>query len=156
MIVISDTGPLNYLTLMGAVDILSSLYGSVVIPEAVRQELLHPDTPEIVRTWAAHLSAWVIVRQPRSFLPLSLDIGELTAISLAVEIGADLVLMDERRGRRATQAQGLDVIGTLGTLATASRAGLLDFDEAVIRLGQTNFHITQELIQAARERGPSE
>lgn len=156
MIVISDTGPLNYLVLMGAVDILPSLYGSVVIPEAVQRELLHPDTPEIVRQWAAHLPEWVTVREPRSLLPLALDIGELAALSLAVEVSADLVLMDDRRGQRAIQAHALSVIGTLGIPATASRAGLLDFEDALERLSRTNCRVTPELIEAVRERGPSE
>ncbi len=79
MIVIADTGPLNSLVLVGAADVLPSLYGSVVIPEAVRKELLHPDTPEIVRAWAARLPGWITVSQPRSFLPLALGVGELTA-----------------------------------------------------------------------------
>jgi predicted nucleic acid-binding protein len=45
MIVISDTGPLNYLTLIGHLDVLPALYDSVVIPPAVVVELSRPSTP---------------------------------------------------------------------------------------------------------------
>ena len=55
MIVVSDTGPLNYLPLIGAAEVLPPLYGAVIIPEAVRQEMMHPNTPEIVFQWASQM-----------------------------------------------------------------------------------------------------
>ncbi|MDQ2800149.1 MAG: DUF3368 domain-containing protein [Armatimonadota bacterium] len=146
MIVVSDTGPLNYLLQIEAIEILPALYGSVILPEIVRQELLHPNAPEIVRTWAGQLPDWVVVRQPQSFLPLLLDEGERAAISLAVEIQAELILVDERRGRQAAEAQALAVTGTLGILANAARNGLLNFAEAIARLNQTSFYIAPELL----------
>ena len=146
MIVVSDTTPLNYLILLEAIEVLPQLYGFVIIPPAVRQEMLHPKAPEAVRFWASQLPEWVILRQPRGLLPLSLDAGEHEAISLAVEIGADLILLDERRGREAAQAQALQVVGTLGILVNAARAGLLDLSDALTRLRQTTFHISEELI----------
>ena len=156
MIVIADTSPLNYLRLIDAVQVLPTLYGSVVIPEEVRQELLHPDTPEIVRAWAAKLPEWVIVQQPQSLLPLPLDAGEIAAISLAVETRADLILIDERRGRRAAQSQHLAVTGTLGILANAARIGLLDFAEALAHLERTSFRISPELVTALLDDQASE
>lgn len=50
MIVVADTTPLNYLILIGEVDILMRLYGRVPVPESVRSELLHARTPTLVRS----------------------------------------------------------------------------------------------------------
>lgn len=41
MLVVTDTTPINYLVLIGHVDILPSLYSHVVIPQAVVGDLQH-------------------------------------------------------------------------------------------------------------------
>jgi predicted nucleic acid-binding protein len=51
MIVVADTSPINYLLLIKEIDILPKMYGKVVIPRAVNEELLRPVAPEIVRAW---------------------------------------------------------------------------------------------------------
>lgn len=53
MIVVADTSPLNYLILLGHSEILFSLFGRVLAPEAVVIEMQHPDAPAHVRIWAA-------------------------------------------------------------------------------------------------------
>jgi predicted nucleic acid-binding protein len=70
----------------------------------------------------------------------NLDPGEAEAIVLAIERGADLLLVDERRGRRTAAAAGLTVIGLLGVVILAKRSGLIDFAKPVL----------DELIQIAR------
>jgi len=147
VIVVSDTGPLNYLLRLDAIAVLPQLYGSVVIPEMVQQEMSHPKAPAVVRAWAAQLPEWVSLGQPQSLLPLALDAGELVAISLAVERNADLMLMDDLRGRQAAQARGLQTIGTLGILVNAAGAGLLDLADALAKLQQTDFYASEKLIQ---------
>jgi hypothetical protein len=69
-----------------------------------------------------------------------LDRGEAEAIVLAIERRADLLLVDQRRGRRTASAAGLRVTGLLGVVATAKRAGLIDLAKPVL----------DELIQIAR------
>ena len=147
MIVVSDTSPFNYLLLLEAVEVLPQLYDAVIIPEAVQQEMLHPNTPDIVRAWAAQLPPWIIIRQPQSLLSLQLDMGERAAISLAVEISANLILIDERRGRDAAKANNLVTIGTLGILAQAARAGLVDLADALARLQQAGSYVSRELVE---------
>lgn len=54
-----------------------------------------------------------------------LDLGEAEAIVLAQERQADLLIVDERRGRRVATARGVTVIGLLGVVANAKRSGLI-------------------------------
>jgi len=56
--IVADTTPLNYLILIEAAEILPQLYGNVLIPPAVEQELTHPAAPDLVRAWMAHGPAW--------------------------------------------------------------------------------------------------
>ena len=53
MIVIADTGPLNYLVLIGAVDVLKPLYARVITPRAVIEELQQTGAPDAVPAWIA-------------------------------------------------------------------------------------------------------
>ena len=62
-VVIADSSPLNYLTLIGSVDVLQQLYGVVVAPRQVISELLDEAAPQDVRTWALNLPAWIDVRE---------------------------------------------------------------------------------------------
>lgn len=147
MIVLSDTSPLNYLVLIGHVDVLPALFGEVVLPAPVRDELLHPASPDVVRQWLAVPPAWLSIRQPTGTdASLQLGAGEVAAISLAMELRADLLLMDDRLGRRAAEQRGLSVVGTLNVLAAAAERDLLELTAAVAKLQQTNFHISPRIL----------
>lgn len=140
-VVAADTGPLHYLLLTGHIDPLPQLFGEVVVPEAVAAELRHPGAPAAVRAWAMAPPTWLTVRPDPAEDPSlpSLDPGERAAIALAAEIGAELLLMDDRAGAVAARARGLAAIGTIGILDLASRRGLLDLAAAVSALRATNF-----------------
>ena len=88
-VVIADTSPLNYLALIGEVEILRALYNKVVVPPEVLVELLDSDAPLPVRDWVRSRPAWFEVRAVRTAcIPLSLqhlDAGERAAILLAQE-----------------------------------------------------------------------
>jgi predicted nucleic acid-binding protein len=154
-LVIADTGPINYLLLIGHIEILPALFEKIVLPEAVRQELDDPEAPLAIRNWIAEPPAWVEVRSLRSYFVdpnlRRLDAGEEAAILLAVELNADLLLIDDRAGVAAARRRGFRVAGTLGVLAMAARRGLILLPEALARLKQTNFHYRQELLDRLTE-----
>jgi len=154
MIVVSDASPLNVLVRIGYVDTLPVLFETVFIPPAVAGELSHARTPSIVRDWLASNPRWLIVKAPaRDDLSLGLDdVGEREAISLALEINADLLLADDRKARRVAMARGLSITGAVGVLEAASAKKLLDLPEAINRLRATDFKIADSILESALAR----
>jgi predicted nucleic acid-binding protein len=128
------------------------LYGEVLTTPQVVEELRGAGTPEAVRRWAGSPPAWIRVEAPLSVEFLSaLDVGEASAISLARERGAHLILIDERAGTETARRVGLAAIGTLGVLIEAGVARLIDFEAAITRLVDgTPFYASRGLIEAAR------
>jgi predicted nucleic acid-binding protein len=152
-VVVSDTSPLHYLILCGAETVLANLFAQVVLPPAVFHELQQPNTPQPVREWAGSLPAWARVQAPQTLdHSLSVDAGEMEAICLAREINASAILIDDFAGRTAASQCGLAVIGTVGLLERAASRGLLDLQEAMDRLQQTNARIHPDLIREALRR----
>jgi predicted nucleic acid-binding protein len=147
MVVVADTSPINYLVLIGQIEILPRLYARILIPPAVLQELKHPAAPVPVREWAARPPGWLEVLSPKSSVNVAqLDPGESEAIALATEMHVEVLLIDEQAGRREAARRGLKVAGTLSVLDEADQAGLIDFDAAVARLRQTSFRISQAVL----------
>ena len=129
MTVVSDTSVVLNLCLLGQEALLSSLYTRVCAPLAVKEEfqalvvrdrrfaglifpefvdVLSPDESPQVLSPTAHLQA-----------------GELAAISLALQLRIDVVLMDERAGRIVASSVGLRPLGLLGVLLDGKRSGLV-------------------------------
>jgi len=147
--VIADTSPLNYPILIGVQDLLPSLYESIRIAPAGVFELAAPGAPEKVRQWIEDRPDWLVVTAPRDSADprlAHLHRGEREAISLAMELSADLVLIDDRDGRMAAQVCGLNVAGTLRVLADAAAMGLIDLSEAFARLRSTTFRADPRLM----------
>ena len=121
MIIVSDTSPLTALLTIGEEEILQRLFGEVVIPKAVLNELLlnHSILPDWLITKAV-----TDEKEVRRFAIL-LDAGEAEAIELAKELHADRLLMDERKGRRIAIQEGIPVIGLLGVIILAKKKGLI-------------------------------
>jgi predicted nucleic acid-binding protein len=75
-----------------------------------------------------------------------LDAGEEDAIALALELHADLLLMDDEEGATAARAKGLEVTGTLGILRRAAQRRLLNLAAAFDRIKRTNFRYRQDVM----------
>jgi predicted nucleic acid-binding protein len=156
-LVVADTGPLNYLILIDAIEVLPKLFEQILVPAAVFDELAHPDAPEPVRAFASRRAPWLDLRSnpDRSDLErvdAALDDGERAAIALALSVSADLILMDDRAGAAVAYRNGLTVTGTLGLLDLAARRGLIELADAFTRLKATNFRYPPEVMDALLER----
>ncbi len=135
-------------------DLLPQLFGSVLIPPAVFEELHHSETSNSVRTWIADPPSWLRV-QPLGSNPDPaldyLDSGEREAIALAEEIHADQLLLDEAEARREAARRNLPFIGTLGVLREAARRELVDLPTVLAHLQATTFYVDPELIRSLLE-----
>jgi predicted nucleic acid-binding protein len=147
-LVIADTGPVNYLILIGHIDLLPRLFQRVILPTAVEEELHDINAPAAVRSWIGSPPAWLEIMETPDPGPAMLDDGEAAVIALAIALHADVVLIDERRGAKAARNQGLRVTGTLGLLELAAQTGLVDFTEAAERLRLTSFRSPEALLEA--------
>lgn len=148
-LVIADTSPINYLLLIGYIEILPALFDRVILPSAVWDELKHPKAPPVVQNWVAAPPPWVDVRPSIPFQDAALealDAGEGAAIALAIELHAELLLMDDEEGVTAARGKGLEVTGTLGVLSLAGQRHLLDLADAFNRMKKTNFRFRQEIL----------
>jgi predicted nucleic acid-binding protein len=129
VIVVSDTSPINNLAAINQLHLLQQLYGTVLIPEAVYQELTDPDFP-VAGAKEVQTFTWIQIRavEDRTMLKAlssELDPGEAEAIVLALEMKAEQVLIDERRGRMIAARLNLHYTGILGVLVEAKSQGFI-------------------------------
>ncbi len=130
MIVVSNTSPITNLAAIGQFDLLHLLFREIILPEAVIEELSTsgvewPGFDEVKQaTWV--MTQVVTDRRLVDALRLDLDKGEAETVALALELDADLVLLDEKAGRLAAQHFGLRVMGVVGILLRAKQLKYVD------------------------------
>ena len=152
-LVVSDSGPVHYLVLCEAIHVLPSLYGQLVIPTSVVDELTHAHSPAPVSAWIRSLPAWVSIQSAREMdANTQLGMGEREAIALARELKAVELLVDDRLARKVALQRGLLITGTVGILEKAAELGLLNLSDALQRLLRTNFRVDAQVIREALER----
>lgn len=142
--VVSNTGPLIALASINQFNLLKQLFGALIIPPAVRAEVLDE------RTQAAD---WITVKASGDAIAVqllreSLQAGESEAIVLAKELSAEWLLLDDLGARRRARAIGLRVVGTVGLLLMAKSAGYISTIKLLIeQLRSTNFHADPTLYE---------
>ena len=132
MIVVSDTSAISNLLKIDAVDILRLTFGRVIIPDAVYEEICE------VRSHRLILSrlGWI-------------DRGEAEAITLAIRLSADYLLIDEAEGRGIARQLGVKIVGLLGVLSIAKENGHIERIKPYIDrlIHEARFRLSRELIE---------
>lgn len=164
MIIVSDTSPITNLAAIGQLDLLRQLYSRVIIPEAVYNQMV--DINKIVPgAVEVKTLSWIQTQTVINSLQVteiqennqSIHLGEAEAIILSLEIKADLLLMDERRGRIVATNYGINITGLLGVLIQAKKQGLIPAIKPLIDqlITQANFRVNPQLytvvLQASNE-----
>ena len=151
--IVADSGPLIAFALLRQLDLLRTLYKSVLVPPAVWAEVTdnseRPGAVEVREAdWLERVPAVPIAD---ALLLAELGLGEAEAICLSIERGGAQLLVDERKARRiARVVYNLPVRGTIGTLAAAKRAGLISaVRPLLVDLVARGYFIAPSLVESA-------
>jgi uncharacterized protein len=162
VIVVSDAGPLIYLGGAGHLALLRELFGRVVVPRQVWDEVVGAGRELPGSAEVAAAASWIDVRTP-SPSPLTerlsdvLGVGEAAAIALCAQLHAELLLCDDLEARRIAAGHGIRVVGTLGLLVRGKRTGFLDavrpIVEAMVAMGlRVSPDLVDEILILANEK----
>jgi predicted nucleic acid-binding protein len=151
VIVVSNTSPIINLAAVGKLELLRDLYQRILVPEAVYSEITvrgqgQPGALEL-QTWSCFETRPATDSALVAQLEQELDADEAEAIALAVELSANTLLIDERRGRVVAARFSLPVTGLLGVLVLAKRRGLLTAVKPVLDdlMATAGFYIRGDL-----------
>jgi predicted nucleic acid-binding protein len=108
---------------------LQTLYGEIIIPAAVNDEILQLENKGHILSEFKNAD-WIKIYSTHNLSNVSkykniLDRGELEAISIAIELEADLLIIDEKLGRIVAKTIGFDITGLVGILITAKNKNLI-------------------------------
>lgn len=161
LIIVSNTSPITRLAAVGKLDLLNQLYDRIIIPQTVYYELTDAN-PTVPGAKEVSTFPWIETKAVANqflvqALRQNLDPGEAAAIALAIELNADRLIIDERKGRKIAVDMGVKVIGILGVLLEAKSDGLLDRVKPIIDdlIAIAGFRISPklyaEILRTARE-----
>ncbi|SHI76442.1 hypothetical protein SAMN05443429_10489 [Cruoricaptor ignavus] len=157
--VVSNTTPVLSLLKIGRLEILRELYGEILVPQAVFEEIEAGKNKLFYQDLS--LISWVKIEEVQNKNSLAyfldLDKGEAEAIALAVETNADLLIIDEKLGRFHAKHAGLKITGTIGVLLKAKSHGIIQqIQPLLIELRNSSTWISDkffsEIIDLAGER----
>ncbi|MFZ3131894.1 MAG: DUF3368 domain-containing protein [Desulfosporosinus sp.] len=150
MKIVSNSTPLIALSRINEFDLLRILFSSIIVPRAVYNEVVLEGTGRPGVNEVANAS-WIITKDVQNLLAVSmlqpdLDNGEAEAIVLAKELGANYLLLDEKKARRIARNSELKIMGTVGILGLAAKKGLIyNIDNTFTKLEQNGFRFTEEV-----------
>lgn len=138
-IIVSDTSCLVLLDKLGLLTLLRELFGEIAI------------TPEIEAEYGQALPSWIKIvsakdKNYQKILETKIDVGEASAIALALEQKDCLLILDDNKARKTAISLGIDYTGTLGLIIEAKEAGLLAQVKPILeQIKKTDFRISESL-----------
>ncbi|MBI9084567.1 MAG: DUF3368 domain-containing protein [Desulfobacterales bacterium] len=152
--VVSDAGPLIGLARINRIELPRELFGSLIIPPAVFDEMKVSSTRPGAQAIAEAVKAgWINIlplkkkAAAKGLLSL-VDIGEAEAIQLAIEQKAAFLLIDDKKGRKVAKRLGLRIVGIGGLLIAAEQSGLIENVAPVIDdLARAGYRLSSALSQ---------
>ena len=137
-IVIADTSCFILLDNIGELELLKALFGRVITTSVIAQE------------FGAELPEWVEIRTVSNIQfqsTLDVDAGEASAISLALESGPSLVILDDDKARQLAKRLNLNITGSLGVILRARKEGIIPSIKPIIeKIQQTNFRYSKKVL----------
>lgn len=135
MIVVYDTTPLIALLKVNRLDLLKKFFGKIIIPPKVFEELctnsVFSNEAESIKKSDFITVSDIDIKELSRLIEdeYGLDAGEAEAIALAKKITADILIVDEKRGRKVAKQNNLTIIGTVGLLMRAKEDGIINGKE---------------------------
>ena len=121
--IVGDSSALIALAIMDRLDLLETLFSQVYVPQAVYDEVIVGDKAQSTKLKA--FLAGKVIRVQSNVYQMGLGEGELEAIALYRELGAELLLIDDKRAKSFARLNDVKVIGSLGVLILAKEQGLI-------------------------------
>jgi uncharacterized protein len=153
MIIVSNTSPISNLAGIEQLHILQKIYHQIIIPQAVYDELTHQGAGKVVNN-AVKNADWLKVQSVnnRSMvkqLENKINVGEAEAITLALELNAKQLIIDERLGRREAKNLGLKITGVLGVLVIAKQRNIIQSVKPLLDdlINYQVFRVSEQLYQ---------
>ncbi len=159
-IIVSDTSCTGYLIKINLLNLLQTIYGEIIVPQAVHDEILDLEVKghSIIEFKSAE---WIKVypaidlKNVKEYQHI-LDRGELEAISIAIDLDADLLIIDEKLGRTIAASIGFDVTGLVGILITAKNKCLIPsikkaLDKVILLGGRISKHLYNIALKSCNE-----
>ena len=139
--VIVNSTPIIALAKAGKLDVLKAMYGQVIIPEAVFNEVTAKD--DSARAMLLKNNDWIKVKSIKNtpekiMFRARLHDGEVEVMILARELDADLVVIDDYAARKTAEYIGLNLTGTIGTLIKAKQNGYIDAVMPIVQIMEQN------------------
>ncbi|WKZ15523.1 MAG: DUF3368 domain-containing protein [Candidatus Jettenia caeni] len=149
-IVVVNTSPIIYLSSINSISLLKKLFHEIFIPDAVKQEIVSGGKGSF-GFQEIQSERWIKSQDIRNelakkYLLTDIDDGEAEVIVLAEELKANIIIMDDRLGRKIARLRGFAVIGTLRLLMIAKSKGIIaEVKPLLDRLKETGFWVSDSV-----------
>lgn len=150
-----NSSPIIALGRVGQVELLASLPQQIIVPQAVKEELLNAPQGDPARA-AMESGLFEIVETPPpppEVLAWDLGKGETAVLSYALSAPDWVAILDDGAARRCARSLSIKLTGTLSVVILAKQHGLIESAAQVLRALQNNeFRLDDSIIREALSR----